>query len=142
MISEDDRRAIRAADREIDREISAERAKSEEKRKKKSSTVRSWRERNPEKIAAYAAKYRNTHREDIKRASKARYRAASVAAVPNKALAEWRHRLGLKQKAAAKLLGISQAYYSNFETGIYPPPGWVMERIQQDMRKMGSNETV
>ena len=130
MISEADLQEMRAADREIDRKTTERRIPTEERRKRRAETSRAWRARNPEKIASYAAKYREMNRENIKLAHRKRYRDASAAAVPNKEMAEWRQRLGIRQNTAAKLLGVSQSSYSTWENGIYPPPDWVMARIR------------
>ncbi len=60
---------------------------------------------------------------------------------PNTALRRWRAEHHYSQRAAAKLFGVTQGTYSNWETGVTRTPQWVMDDIKSAASGAGTPET-
>ena len=90
--------------------------------KKVAASKKAWYEANREKVAASQKAYREANREKVA-ASKKAYREANrekVAASKKAALKIARLSHGYTQVALARLVGVSQATISQYETGCLP----------------------
>lgn len=90
-------------------------------KKKLAAQQKAYREANREKVAAAQKAYREGNREKLAAAQKAYYEAnREKLAAQQKAIKDTRLRLGLSQKYAAALFGISGTAFSYWERGLVP----------------------